>query len=1327
MHGGCVCIPSEQERASDPGAVMRKMSVNWCFLTPTVASLLKPSDVPDLRTLTLGGEAIRKENVDVWAGSVRLLNSYGPAEGSICCAVTPLFRKDCNPNNFGRALPSARLWVVSPENHKVLVPIGAVGELLIEGPILALGYLNDEEKTSAAFVDDLSWALVSPGAMRRRFYKTGDMVRYNSDGRLCFSGRRDGQIKVRGQRVEVGEIEYQLSKVSKSSSSAIVLPGHGPFEKRLVGLLSLPGSTHLLPGSTAISQVRRSQIPEAKKHVHVVRDHLEQSLPSYMIPTTWIVVDAIPLLSSGKINRALIQRWLEAFSSSDVAQQAELGNEDAGADISPFDTDHNGLRDIWAAVLNVPVESISPQRSFFSLGGDSISAMQVASRCRAVGINITLTHLLKFKTIAALSSQLRATTATAAPVAVGADNTGRPFVSSPVRRPILEQLQAALSDFPCSRLTSDDFDALLSKRMPTLQGLHGLATIFQCSPMQQALLLSQEASPDLYRIITVFRISRQDFKPERLLGAWQHVVDRNPILRTIIIPSSSETGKWEQAVFQNAIADTFTSTLEPEQLVPELRRAPRVVLGSESRPLHRFGLSRSKDGEYYCVLDINHIFVDGTSSALLMQDLRAAYESESALGPGPSFEAYVSHLQAQPMPDALAYWKRYLQGVSPCQFPNLVDIEQPRMERQPNILSVDVAMPDPVAMRAFCSENDLTISNIVSVAWAALLKTYLCNQRPTTDICFGYLVSGRHAPVPGIEDMVGPLINMLACRIAFADSTQLQLELCRKVQDDMADALAFHYCPLAEVEHTLRHGQKRLFDTAISVQKDQRGTSRGTIDFEEVGGQDPSEYTMVLNVLEGISVLHASIDFQTSRISPVFARSIAATLSAILSQILETPHATVGDFNALSKSDREQILAWGSELPESRCIGVHETFRTQAVARPHAPAIASTEMELSYAELDALSTELAASLQASTSPIGSYVPLLFEKSAWAAVASLAVLKYGAAFVPLDPSHPPSRLKEILQQTGATSMLCSSRFSNLAHSLVEHAIVVTQSTLHVQARVDPRLGPQIPSSDPAYVLFTSGSTGTPKGVVISHAALSTSIHEHGPAMNFGQETRTLQFAAYAFDASIAETFTTLCWGGCVCIPSDQERMNDVSSFMKQWSVNWLFSTPSFLRTLEPQKCDTIATIALGGEAIPVSLLTLWSTHANVIQCYGPTETTIFCSMTDPLVHSGEIVSIGHPKGSVNWIVDPSNIDRLVPIGAVGELLIEGPTVAEGYLNDLTKTNMSFVEAPQWMSEFGPGRGKSRFYRSGDLVRYDSRTGSMTFVARIDNQVKIRGQR
>ncbi|KAH7111096.1 hypothetical protein B0J11DRAFT_598956 [Dendryphion nanum] len=411
-------------------------------------------------------------------------------------------------------------------------------------------------------------------------------------------------------------------------------------------------------------------------------------------------------------------------------------------------------------------------------------------------------------------------------------------------------------------------------------------------------------------------------------------------------------------------------------------------------------------------------------------------------------------------------------------------------------------------------------------------------------------------------------------------------------------------------------------------------------------------------------------------------------------------------------------------VPEEIQQCVHDVFAQDFQSRSGTPAICSWDGEMSYGELDEVSTSLAGLLVNLGIKPEDIVPLCFEKSMWTVVAMLAVLKAGGAFVPLDPEHPAGRQEEIFKQTGAKVVLTSAQSSTLWESLPCNVVLVSKASIG-QLPLSNEIRSTVTPRNAAYIIFTSGSTGVPKGVVLEHQTVITSCLGHGKAFGFTKNTRMLQFASYTFDACIAEILTTLLHGGCVCIPSEHGRCNDLAISIKSMDVNWALLTPTVARLLDPSTVSLKALVFIG-EQVSTTDTERWG-DIQLINGYGPTECCVFCT-----AHVGangfQTGNIGKSIASVGWVVDPENHNKLAPLGSVGELLIEGPILARGYLNDQAKTDAAFIEDPTWLVEGGgghPGR-RGRLYKTGDLVRYDA-DGNLIYVGRKDGQVKVRGQR
>jgi amino acid adenylation domain-containing protein len=446
---------------------------------------------------------------------------------------------------------------------------------------------------------------------------------------------------------------------------------------------------------------------------------------------------------------------------------------------------------------------------------------------------------------------------------------------------------------------------------------------------------------------------------------------------------------------------------------------------------------------------------------------------------------------------------------------------------------------------------------------------------------------------------------------------------------------------------------------------------------------------------------------------------------------------TVRDIEMFSENDRKDVMTWNSNQPMdiNRCA--HNIISEQAQLTPTAPAIETREASISYKDLEDLTSDLAHRLQSLGVGPDTIIPICLEKSNNGILAMVGIQKAGGAFVSLNPTDPPERLAGLIEQVNARAVIFSEQTAHLIPNIAPDKQTITMpaslktwgplNTAPILSAVQPH--------NLAYALFTSGSTGKPKAVELPHRSVSSSVMGHAIAMGYlpGQGRRVLQFTSYTFDPCIIEIFTTLTHGGCICVPAENERINSLTKFVNDFQCDYVIFTPSLVRALNPDDMPTVKTVVLGGEPMTKEIMEIWGDRVHLINAYGPTETAIVC--TSRTVCGPKTVAdsdrrhrpenIGRPVNSMNWVVDPLDYNRLVPVGCVGELAVTGPILAKGYMNNEEKTNEVFVRDASWLHKFGLAR--QRLYRTGDLVRQDPADGSLVYVARKDNQTKVNGQR
>lgn len=461
-------------------------------------------------------------------------------------------------------------------------------------------------------------------------------------------------------------------------------------------------------------------------------------------------------------------------------------------------------------------------------------------------------------------------------------------------------------------------------------------------------------------------------------------------------------------------------------------------------------------------------------------------------------------------------------------------------------------------------------------------------------------------------------------------------------------------------------------------------------------------------------------DFHANQVAAAMSRAFSKSLLARGSSML------VSDLDVITQADLSRISNWNSvpSLPNESCL--HWIFHAATKIFADSVAIVSWDGTMTYRELDEASSSLAHHLidYHQCGP-GVHVPICFEKSIWGVVSMLAVLKSGAAYCCLDPSHPTARHNFIISSLKSEFILTSKRQSALFPSfpkvVMDSFLASTLALGNLKSMPDTGVTP----FDTCIIVWTSGSTGDPKGIVHSHMSICTGLMANASHQGLSETgQRVFQWTSYTFDVSISEIHVPLLHGGCLCIPSDDERLNNVQESMNRMQVDWAYFTPSYARFVQRFSIPTLKTLVMGGEAITTEDLKTWIGKYRVINAYGPAENAAwFCR--DQKAQESKTISFGRLSTGYAWIVDAEDAEKLLPIGAIGELLVEGPTVFLQYLNDPDRTQKTLIDAPAWRKTAGVPTSH-KVYKTGDLVKYLS-DGSMTYIGRKDTMVKVRGQR
>ncbi len=599
-----------------------------------------------------------------------------------------------------------------------------------------------------------------------------------------------------------------------------------------------------------------------------------------------------------------------------------------------------------------------------------------------------------------------------------------------------------------------------------------------------------------------------------------------------------------------------------------------------------------------------------------MGDFILAYDGRLSDRPGFVFEDYIKHVVERPRHLATDYWKEYLADINPSFFPLMAHWEEAADPlRKLESVNIDVGM-SPTDLVHFCDNKNVTLANIFQLAWGLVLKQYI----GTDDVCFGYLSSGRDTPVDGIEQGVGAFITMLVSRIILSGKTTMTSAL-EKVADDLTRTLPNQHCGLAEIHHALKLGNQPLFNTIISFHRetDHEMVTDSSIKVEAIKGYDPTEYALSLDVGVTESKIDIILQFWTSDFTSAQAQNIGATLAQAVKAIVEQSHMQVGAIDLVSPLHLEQIQKINAASPQYVNECIHHIIEAQAISTPTAEAICSYQGSWTYEELNDQATRLAHHLVSLGIGPEVIVPYVFEKSAWATVSILAILKAGAAGVAFDPNHPIERIEGLLKQTDSTIILTSTRnvqmFANTPN--LEKVITVDTDFITKLPAASGAACTTIKPENAAFIVFTSGTTGQPKGIIIEHRNLRTCSKTFGPLLEIGPKTRVTQFSAYNFDVSLQDILTTLQFGGTVCVISDDERMSDLAGGINRTRATWADLTATVSGMLNPDDVPTLKRLINTGEPLTRDVVETWADRVELYNAYGPAESTVNLTRTGRL--------------------------------------------------------------------------------------------------------------
>ncbi|MFC8042639.1 amino acid adenylation domain-containing protein [Nocardia sp. NPDC057353] len=1230
--GRLVVAPPEVYGGDALVELLRTESVTHAVITPSALATMEPAGLTELRLLGVAGEAATPELVERWSPGRRMVNLYGPTEFSIW-ATGPAELTPGTGITIGGPIRGAATVVL--DGWLRPVPVGVPGELYLSGPALARGYFNRFAMTAGRFVAD------PYGAPGSRMYRTGDLVRWVPEGSglaLEYLGRSDFQVKIRGLRIELGEIDAVLSK-DEQVEYAVTIGRAGPAGAPVLVSYVLPAA------DTALD-------------VELLRERVAAVLPGYMVPSHVVVLDTIPLTPVGKLDRA-------ALPTPDFAGAARPY-------LAPRTPVEEAVAAVFAEVLGA--ERVSADQSFFELGGNSLSATKVVARVNAaLGSRIALRDLFDAPTVAQLAARV---------VPAGAGGTALAAGVRPDRIPL--------------------------------------------SPAQQRMWVLNRMDPDSpgYNIAVALRLTGA-LDTAALRAAFGDLVARHESLRTVY-PADSEGARQVVLPAADAVPEVPVLAVAPAAL----RAAVTAAAGTgfdltEQTPLRAtvFRLGRET---HVVLLVVHHISADGASMAPLATDLVTAYARRTAglaTEPEPLPVQYADFalwhrelLGAEADPDSLAarqlrFWTEALAGA-----PDVLELptDRPRPAVQ-SLHSADLDFTvDPVLHRALRELAGANGASLFMVAHAAL-AVLAARLSGTGDVVVGTPVAGRGDRA--LDDLVGMFVNTLALRTP-VDPTATFAELLATVRAIDLESFAHTDVPFERLVQVLDPARSTahhpLFQVSLSLQNyaepvlELPGLRVEVQDFD----RSASQFDLTFDLREHADGLSGVLTYATDLFDAATARGIAERWQRVLAAVAAAPETRLSDIDLLTEAERAALVPVTG--PETVGTATLPEILTSTAARvPDRPAVVADGTTLTYRELAERGTRLARLLRGADT--GAVVALGLPRGADLLTGVWAAALAGAAFLPVDPKHPAERIAHMLTDSGARTGITTAEYRDLLPDTVDWLVLDDPATLDRVAAALPAVHPDVT----AWLIYTSGSTGTPKGVAVAHRGIADLVAAQRELLALDETARVLQVASPSFDASIFEALMAFGHGGAAIVaPPAVFGGEPLAALIAAEAVSHLVITPSALATIDPAAVPGVRLLAVAGEAVGPELVARWATGRSLVNLYGPTESTIWATASEPLA-AGAPVTIGAPiRGAAVLVLD----DRLrpVPVGVAGELYLAGAGLARGYHGRPELTAARFVANPV---------GGGRLYRTGDLVRWVRSGGALRleYLGRTDFQVKVRGQR
>ncbi|KAJ1925728.1 hypothetical protein IWQ60_004367, partial [Tieghemiomyces parasiticus] len=1046
--------------------------VEAVMITPSVLAMLDPGNYPNLQQIITAGEALPTLLAQRWARHCRVLNLYGPAEAFATHSI------QLGPDDqvtVGNPIPNTECYILDAELRPV--PFGVTGEICFGGPCVTRGYLNLPELNRTQFVPN-------PFTGKGQLYRSGDLGRWLLDGKLEYIARKDDQVKVRGYRVELTEVEAVILQTPDVESAAAVL-----LDGKLYAFVT--------PQGVPVCQVRAFTAAR---------------LPAYMVPTVTFALDQFPLSHNGKADRRSLKKLVPTL----------LVRNGGSTTQGPRNNAERLVVAAMAQTLNLSAAEIDTHDSFFQLGGDSISAIRLSSLCRDHGIHVSIAQIFQYGTPAALAGIIE-------------------FDSSPLTTMAYQPFELVAS----SGVAIDDLTAEVATSLGVEPG--AIEDILPVSSLQQGFLVSTLKDPSTYMVQMTYDLTGP-LDVAKLHQSWSQVVQSHKILRTkFLVPTDQSQHAFLQVVLRDTDFE-WTYHDQPlaslDQAEHHHLAADRARGFTLTGPLIRFAVYHGPADRHLFCTTIHHALLDAWSESIVIAESLEYYHGVKTQ-PRPQYHEFIQHLTHIDQEGMMAFWRDNLDGVKmhpTIQFPkepNAKPIEHGEIS-QPVSTSL-------LAIKQFCCGMGLTVNSLLRAVWALTLARYLGENEEVTlgvlvsgrnvpvpgiegmvGMCINTLpLRVRVDHNRTITDFLRQVNADSGALTAYEQCSLVDIKRWAKLD---ADSDLFNSLLVYD-----------NYETTTSARTDQ-------INYVPRSGQNFTEYAYTANFYDQDDTLMLNLSYQTRHCNPSYAHYLVHFIDHCLAAIVSGHTGKLGNILTLPAAEQALVSQWSDgitiDFPQKDWLA-HQFFTQHLATRADAIALESATDQFTYAEVYRRACAIAAVLHSQGARCGDRVVLLFTRSPEFIFSYLAVLLLGGVCVPMDANNAPDRLLYMVDLLDDPWVVTHSTESDLVAELglTQERVIYADRAL-TNSTQESIVHPIEHTPDSlAYIVFTSGTTGQPKGVQVAHRSLANFILAFSERFQLLPDCRFLQMSNLSFDALLIEMFGAFHAGGTLVF-QDGELLNDL---------------------------------------------------------------------------------------------------------------------------------------------------------------------------------------